>query len=117
MHQLNLERKSADQVELLMVSGEIDIASASRLISGLNETVGDCEKPVVVDLSAVDFMDSTGLALLLNAHRRLARREKGFAIVCGGGPVRRVFEITDMMGTLNVREDRDAAVTAALAEN
>jgi anti-anti-sigma factor len=116
MHQLNLERSSAEGAELLEVTGEIDIASASRLITGLNEAVGDCDKPVVVDLTAVEFMDSTGLALLLNAHRRLARRDQGFAIVCGGGPVRRVFEITDMVKTLNVRDDRESAVNAALGE-
>jgi anti-anti-sigma factor len=116
MNQLNFEHTSADNVEVLEVTGEIDIASASRLMTGLNETVGDCDKPVVVDLSEVDFMDSTGLALLLNAHRRLARRDQGFAIVCGGGPVRRVFEITDMVGTLNVHADRDAATTAAIGE-
>lgn len=116
MHQLNLERTSAEQVELLEVTGEIDIASASRLMSGLNEAVGDCDKPVVVDLSEVEFMDSTGLALLLNAHRRLSRRDQGFAIVCGGGPVRRVFEITDMVGTLNVQVDRETAMSAAVGD-
>ena len=116
MNQLNFEHTSADNVEVLEVIGEIDIASASRLMNGLNETVGDCDKPVVVDLTAVEFMDSTGLALLLNAHRRLARRDQGFAIVCGDGPVSRVFEITDMVGTLNVHADRDAAVSAAAGE-
>ena len=45
-------------------------------------------------------MDSTGLALLINAHRRLTRRRKGFAVVCPPGPLRRVFEITDMVDTL-----------------
>lgn len=116
MHQLTMERTSNGQVELLEVTGEIDIASASRLISGLNEAVRDCDKPVVVDLTAVEFMDSTGLALLLNAHRRLARRKQGFAVVCSNGPVHRVFEITDMVGTLNVRPSREAAVNAALGE-
>ena len=115
MQQLTMERTSDGQFELLEVTGEIDIASASRLISGLNDAVGDCDKPVVVDLSAVDFMDSTGLALLLNAHRRLARRDQGFAVVCGDGPVRRVFEITDMVKTLNVQGDRASAAEAALA--
>jgi anti-sigma B factor antagonist len=116
MQQLSMERNSSGPVELLEVTGEIDIASASRLISGLNEAVGDCDRPVVVDLSAVDFMDSTGLALLLNAHRRLARRDQGFAVVCQDGPVHRVFEITDMLGTLNVRPDRESASNAALGE-
>jgi anti-sigma B factor antagonist len=116
MQQLTMERSSPGPVELLEVTGEIDIASASRLISGLNEAVGDCDKPVVVDLTAVDFMDSTGLALLLNAHRRLARRDMGFAVVCSDGPVHRVFEITDMLETLRVRPDRESAVSAAVGQ-
>ena len=45
-------------------------------------------------------MDSTGLALLINANRRLTLRRKGFAVVCPPGPLRRVFEITDMVETL-----------------
>ena len=45
-------------------------------------------------------MDSTGLALLINANRRLTLRRKGFAVVCPPGPLRRVFEITDMVDTL-----------------
>lgn len=114
MQQLTLERTTGDDYELLVVAGDIDIASASRLITGLNEAVGDCDKPVVVDLAAVEFMDSTGLALLLNAHRRLARRDQGFAVVCVDGPVHRVFEITDMVDTLNVRHDQGAAAQAAL---
>jgi anti-sigma B factor antagonist len=115
MHGLTVDRESGGEVELLAVSGEIDIASAPRLITGLNEALGECSSPVVVDLSHVDFMDSTGLALLLNAHRRLARRGQGFAVVCSDGPVRRVFTITDMVETLRVRPDREAAVQAALS--
>jgi anti-anti-sigma factor len=115
MHELRADRESDGEVELLAVSGEIDIASAPRLITSLNEALGECSMPVVVDLTDVDFMDSTGLALLLNAHRRLARRGQGFAVVCSDGPVRRVFTITDMVETLRVRPDREAAVQAALS--
>jgi anti-anti-sigma factor len=114
MHVLRVERESNGEVELLTVSGEIDIASAPRLITGLNEALGECSSPVVVDLTGVGFMDSTGLALLLNAHRRLARRGQGFAVVCSEGPVRRVFTITDMVETLRVRSEREDAVQAAL---
>ena len=114
MHGLNVQRESNGEVELLAVSGEVDIASAPRLISSLNEALGECESPLVVDLSDVAFMDSTGLALLLNAHRRLARRGQGFAVVSPGGPVRRVFTITDMVETLRVHPDRKSAIAAAL---
>jgi anti-sigma B factor antagonist len=114
MPTLSVERTSDGEVEVVAVTGEIDIASAPRLITGLNDAVGNCETPVVVDLSAVDFMDSTGLALLLNAHRRLSRRGKGFAVVCADGPVRRVFTITDMVDVLQVRGDVATARKAAL---
>jgi anti-sigma B factor antagonist len=104
-----VERTSQDGVELILVEGEVDIASASRLISILNASVADAIRAVVVDLTQVGFMDSTGLALLINANRRLALRRKGFAVVCPPGHLRRVFEITDMVETLHVCPDRESA--------
>jgi len=112
---LAVERSSADGSELLVVEGEIDIATSSRLIAALNEAVTEAVNSLVVDLSAVQFMDSTGLALLLGAYRRLRRRGLGFAVVCPGGPVRRVFEVTDMVKTLRVSPTRETALQAAAA--
>jgi anti-sigma B factor antagonist len=106
---LAVERSSTEGVELLLVEGELDIATAPRLISVLNRAVQEALRSLVVDLSDVDFMDSTGLALLINAHRRLTRRSKGFAVVCPPGPLRRVFAVTDMVETLQVVPDRDSA--------
>lgn len=83
------------------------------MISALNEAFADLDRPLVVDLSSVDFMDSTGLALLLNAHRRVKRRGHGFAIVCPGGPLARVFEIADMIESLHVCPDRASAQLTA----
>jgi anti-sigma B factor antagonist len=111
---LAVERTSQDGVELLMVEGELDIATAPRLISVMNGAVQEALRSLVIDLSRVDFMDSTGLALLINAHRRLTRRSKGFAVVCPPGPLRRVFEVTDMVDTLRVCPDRESARAAAL---
>ncbi len=113
MQLLAVERTSTEGVELLLVEGELDIATAPRLISVLNRAVQEALRSLVVDLSEVDFMDSTGLALLINAHRRLTRRSKGFAVVCPPGPLRRVFEVTDMVELLHVCPDRDSARAAA----
>jgi anti-sigma B factor antagonist len=111
---LAVERTSSDGVEVLLVEGEIDVATAPRLISALNETLGNVKGSLVVDLTDVGFMDSTGLALLINAHRRLKHRRRGFAVVCPAGPLRRVFEITDMIDTLQVHPDRVSAARAAV---
>jgi anti-sigma B factor antagonist len=109
-----VERTSQDGVELVLVGGELDIATASRLISVLNSSVAEAIKAVVVDLTDVGFMDSTGLALLINARRRLALRRKGFAVVCPPGPLRRVFEITDMVETLHVCPDQESAARVSV---
>jgi anti-sigma B factor antagonist len=111
---LAVERTSEEGVELLSVEGELDIATAPRLISALNGAVQEALRSLVVDLSEVNFMDSTGLALLINAHRRLTRRSKGFAVVCPPGPLWRVFEVTDMVDTLHVCPDRTSARAAAV---
>ncbi len=110
---LAVERTSRDGVDVLFVEGEIDVASAPRLIAALNDAVAEAARSVIIDLTSVGFMDSTGLALLINAHRRLAVRRKGFAVVCPAGPLRRVFEITDMVDTLRVCPDRETAAAAA----
>jgi anti-sigma B factor antagonist len=110
---LAVERRSEDGIELVLVEGEVDIATAARLISVLNSSVAEAIKSVVVDLTRVGFMDSTGLALLINANRRLSLRRKGFAVVCPPGQLRRVFEVTDMMDTLHVCPDWESAQRAS----
>ena len=83
------------------------------MIAALNEALADMESPLVVDPSEVVFMDSTGLALLMNARRRVVRRGQGFAIVCPGGPISRLFEIADMVESLRVCPDQESARLAA----
>jgi anti-anti-sigma factor len=111
---LAVKRRRDGEVDVLSIEGEIDIATAPRLISALNKAVVETAVPLVVDLTRVAFMDSTGLALLLNAHRRVIRRGLGFAVVCPPGPLFRVFELTDMIDTLRVRLDKRTAAAAAV---
>jgi anti-sigma B factor antagonist len=109
-----VEHVSDDGIELVLVHGELDIATAPRLLGALNRSVAAALKSLVIDLTRVDFMDSTGLALLINAHRRVSKRRLGFAVVCPPGPLLRVFEITDMVDTLHVCPDRASATEAAV---
>ena len=113
MNPLQVERTRVDGLDVLVVEGELDIATAPRMISALNEALAAGDDPLVVDLSRVLFMDSTGLALLINARRRALRSKRGFAIVCPRGPISRVFEIADMVDSLRVCPDRESARRAA----
>jgi anti-sigma B factor antagonist len=110
---LAVERSRSDGYELLTVEGELDIATAPRMIGVLNEAIAEMASPLVVDLTHVVFMDSTGLALLMNARARVVRQGHGFAIICPTGPIARVFEIADMVDSLRVCPDRASAQAAA----
>ena len=113
MTPLAVERSRVDGYELLTVQGELDIANAPRMLTVLNEAIADMAAPLVVDLTDVAFMDSTGLALLMNARHRAVRLGHGFAIVCPKGPIARVFEIADMVQSLRVCPDQESARLAA----
>jgi anti-anti-sigma factor len=114
MTPLAVKRSRDDGHDVLSVEGELDIATAPRMLAALNDALADMARPLVVDLSRVVFMDSTGLALLINAHRRARRLGHGFAIACPQGPISRVFEIADMVESLQVRPDRESARQAAI---
>jgi anti-anti-sigma factor len=65
-----------------------------------------------VDLSAVAFMDSTGLRTLLDARSRLRERSKSLAVICPPGAVRRVFTVAGLDHELDIYGDRAAAHAA-----
>lgn len=93
---------SQADVTVVSLTGELDIATADRLTKALD---GLSVKPggrLAVDLSAVEFMDSTGLRLLITANRRAGENDYGFAVVVGDSPARRVFELTKMDDHINI---------------
>ena len=84
------------------VNGELDILTAPRVGALLDEVVRNRTGDVMVDLRETDFMDSSGLFILLNARRRLNRLGRNFSVVCGPGAVRRVLELSRLVETLGV---------------
>ena len=95
---------------VLTVSGELDVAASPGFSEKLNEVIRLKPGDVVVDLSRVSFVDSTGLAVLLNALRRLTRARRRMAVVIGAGAVRRAFDITRLHWTFDVFDDVDEAL-------
>ena len=110
--QLEVDITRMDSTDLVAVSGELDMASALGLAGPLTDIANDGEGSVVVDLSGLAFMDSTGMSVLLNARRRLTRQGRGMLVICPAGPVLRVFELTSMVDTLRVHPSRAAAMSA-----
>ncbi len=75
-------------------SGEIDIATAPLLAAQLHELLDLGWADVVADLREVTFMDSAGVHVLADVHRRAAERSAAFSILDGGTAVRLVLRVT-----------------------
>jgi anti-anti-sigma factor len=86
----------------LAVAGELDLLTAPKLAARVGGLVRREPGDVVVDLAETQFIDSTGLAVLLNVQRRLERRGRHLRVRCDDGPVRRVIELARLEETLGL---------------
>jgi anti-sigma B factor antagonist len=88
---------------MLRVGGEVDLATAPQLRAKLVDLVevGEAGR-VVVDLTPVAFMDSTGLGVLLAAHKRARANGRRVLLVCPEGPVLRVVRLTGIDKVLSI---------------
>jgi anti-sigma B factor antagonist len=101
---LTISTESNDTAHIVTVTGELDLNSRTELEAVLN----GLDKPpmiVVLEVSGLNFIDSTGLKTLLNEHRRARAERYEFAIAGALGPVREAFRITAMDITLPLVPD------------
>jgi anti-sigma B factor antagonist len=100
---------------VIAVSGEIDLFTAPKLreqfLAALDD--GSGADRLIVDLSRVTFMDSTGLGVLIGALRRVNERGGRMALVCQEGPVLRVLELTRLHEVFAIRGSVDDALAEA----
>lgn len=82
----------------LTVSGEIDAHTAPSLAAAI-DAAGDS---VTIDLAGVEFVDSSGLRVLIDAHQRLAEQGGGLTIASPSGAVTRLFEISGVDDYLSI---------------
>jgi anti-sigma B factor antagonist len=90
---VTLDKGGAMHVRLL---GELDLGSAGELEAALRNAEAQPSERTVVDLSGLDFIDSTGLSTLVAADQRLRAAGRRLSLVPGPPPVQRVFEITGL---------------------
>jgi anti-anti-sigma factor len=95
---------------VLEVEGEVDMLTAPAVLKAVEE-VPDGTLWVVVDLTKVSFLDSSGLNTLVQARRALDARQMTMRLVVPtGGAIRRVFEITRLTEALTIVDTREAAL-------
>jgi anti-anti-sigma factor len=103
-------------VRTVTVRGELDLSTAPDLEGPLHGAL-DGEASVLIDLSECEFIDSTGIALIVRAWQSLDSNGNGSALViCSANDqVRRVLEITGLELSIPVHETRDEALAAIRA--
>jgi anti-sigma B factor antagonist len=109
--EFKVSTRSQGDHAVLVLAGELDLYTAPRLQSELAAALSGGNPPrLVVDMSAVDFCDSTGMNVLLAAHRR-ASEQGGSLELAGPRPaVRKILQVTGLETIFTVLED-PAAVT------
>lgn len=103
-----------DGTYVISVTGELDLHSAPQLESELAGLHDKNVRTVVVDLTGCEFIDSTALALLVNAHKRLGAAQARFSIVTPDRNIRKVFEITGLDRVLTIHQTRAVAMNGGL---
>jgi len=109
--QFDLTEEDLDErTHVIAVRGEIHVTTAPEFSRRLNEAIARGKTSVVLDLSQVEFIDSTGLSVLLNGLRRVTRQRGRMALVCTNPTVLRLFEITRLDTTFDIHATREKAL-------
>jgi anti-anti-sigma factor len=108
---VGLDIEERGEVVVARLTGELDIAGSARTGERITGAVPTSAGGLVVDLMDLDFIDSSGIAMLFGLARRLgSRRQKLSVAAPAGGPVWRVLEIVEFERAAPVHPDIEAAV-------
>lgn len=100
-------------VRVIAVAGELDLATAPELCARLDASRAGRRPRLLVDLTDVDFCDSTGLRALLGAAAEVRTHGGRFALVCApGGDVARLLDMVGAAEVIPILADRMAGLSA-----
>jgi anti-anti-sigma factor len=110
----DLEVEERGELVIARVTGELDLAGAPGIGESVREAVPTSARALVIDFSELNFIDSSGVAMLFSLARGLGgRRQELHVVAPDGGPVARVLEIVEFGQAAPVHGDREAAMAAA----
>jgi anti-sigma B factor antagonist len=113
--ELSIDLKTEENGALLFkLRGSLDLATAPTVRAALSEAAEKGNHELIVDLTQLEFLDSTGLGVLIGAHRRAAEHGGSLRLIVNEGPISRLLNITGLIAVFSVyhsiedaRGDRD----------
>lgn len=109
---LQIDTRAQDDWKVLSVRGEVDLYTSPQLREAIDRGVGESASRVLVDLTAVNFMDSSGLGVLVGSLKRSRERGGELALVCTEGSVLKVLTITGLDRVFPIHASVDDAIGA-----
>jgi anti-anti-sigma factor len=101
----NTEVRKEGRATIIALSGELDLASSAELQEELDR-VGGVEL-LILDLRELEFIDSTGLSVLVKAHQEAQESGREFGLVKGGAQVQRLLALTGLEERLRIADAPD----------
>jgi anti-sigma B factor antagonist len=97
--ELHIDIKTEDDGGALVyrLRGSLDVATSPSVRAALVEAAAEGNHHIVVDLSRLEFLDSTGLGALIGAHKRAAENGGTVRLAVGDGAISRLLNITGLM--------------------
>lgn len=102
-----------DRAVIVRLQGELDLYNAHEVRQALADAAEEAPERLIVDLAAVEFVDSTALGVLVEGRARLANR-RGFLIAAPAAEARRALEVSGLDRHLSVHDSVDGALSTTL---
>ena len=109
---LKLGHYNKDGIEVIDVGGKIDIYTAPRLRELLIDLVSKDNYQLIVNLERVEFLDSTGLGVLIGGLKRVRAHDGSLDLVCTRERILKLFRVTGLAKVFGIHETVDQAIAA-----
>ena len=113
---LKLDHHNKDGIEIVDVEGEIDVYTAPRLRELLIDLVNNSHYQLVVNMEKVEFLDSTGLGVLVGGLKRVRAHDGSLDLVCTQERILKIFRITGLTKVFGIHDTVDEAIANRKSE-
>lgn len=109
---IKIEVREVNNLPLIKVSGEVDVYTAPKLKSRILDLIDNGKYTMIIDLNDVDFMDSSGLGVLVGGLKRVGPHKGSIKLVCNRPNILKIFKITGLNKVFEIFDVVDKAAAA-----
>ena len=109
---LTLSTHEAGGTTVVAVGGEIDVYTAPRLRDKFTELVAAGSYDIIVDMQNVEFLDSTGLGVLVGGLKKVRAHDGSLDLVCTQDRLLKIFRITGLAKVFVIHDSAEAALAS-----